>query len=211
VLVHLSTDYVFRDSTPKGGHLEDEPVDPPNVYGVTKAAGEMMIRASWPEHFIVRGSGLYGVAGSSGKGGNFVETMLKLAAQGKPIKVVNDQVLTPTATWYLADQLSLLVTTTAYGTYHATCQGQCSWFEFAAEIFRQAGVDPVLEPTTSRERVTPATRPPYSVLENHKLKQLGIDIMPGWKEALGHYLAERRVDAPEAAPTLPSPGGGGKL
>src|SRR5207248_1619954 len=154
IMVHLSTDYVFTDSSNHRPHVEDEPVNPPNVYGVSKAAGEMMIGPSWPSHFIVRGSGLYGVAGSSGKGGNFVETMLKLAEQGKPIKVVADQVLTPTSTWFLADQIALLVTTEAYGTYHATCQGECSWYQFAAEIFRQSGLDPELGPTTSAEPIT---------------------------------------------------------
>jgi dTDP-4-dehydrorhamnose reductase len=198
VLVHLSTDYVFSGDDRRRPHIEDEPLDPPNVYGVSKASGEMLIRLTWPRHFIVRGSGLYGVAGSSGKGGNFVETMLKLAAQGKPIKVVNDQVLTPTSTWFLADQIAVLVTTEAYGTYHATCQGECSWFEFAGEIFQQAGLQPPLEPTTSTERVTPARRPPYSVLENRNLQRLGIDVMPHWKEALRVYLAERHVHASAA-------------
>lgn len=193
-LVHVSTDYVFSGGTKP--HVEDEPLDPPNVYAVSKAAGEMLVRLTWARHFIVRSSGLYGVAGSSGKGGNFVETMLKLAGQGKPIRVVNDQVLTPTSTWALADQIALLATTDAYGTYHATCQGECSWFDFAAEIFREAGLKPKLEATTSAERVTPATRPRYSVLENRNLGRLGIDVMPHWKAALYVYLAER------AAPTL---------
>jgi len=204
IMVHLSTDYVFTDSSNHRPHVEDEPVNPPNVYGVSKAAGEMMIGPSWPSHFIVRGSGLYGVAGSSGKGGNFVETMLKLAEQGKPIKVVADQVLTPTSTWFLADQIALLVTTEAYGTYHATCQGECSWYQFAAEIFRQSGLDPELGPTTSAERITPARRPPYSVLENRNLQRQGIDVMPHWKEALRHYLHERSAQAP--TPTLPQRG-----
>ena len=194
-MVHLSTDYVFSGDRQRRPHIEDEAVDPPNVYGVSKAAGELVLRLAWRRHYIVRGSGLYGVAGSSGKGGNFVETMLKLASQGKPIKVVNDQVLTPTSTWFLADQIALLVGTDSYGTYHATCQGQCSWFDFAAEIFRETGLHPDLQPTTSAERVTPARRPAYSVLENRNLKRLGIDVMPDWKEALRFYLAERHAHA----------------
>src|SRR5438132_616952 len=127
VLLHVSTDYVFSGS---GGlpYVEDDPVEPLNVYGVSKAAGEMMIRASWPKHFIVRTSGLYGVAGSSGKGGNFVESMLELASLGKPIRVVSDQVLTPTGTRPLVQQLAALSRTSTYGTYHATCNGECSWY-----------------------------------------------------------------------------------
>ena len=110
------------------------------------------------------------------------------------------------ASFVFADgaQIALLVTTEAYGTYHATCQGECSWYQFAAEIFRQSGLDPELGPTTSAERITPARRPPYSVLENRNLQRQGIDVMPHWKEALRHYLHERSAQAP--TPTLPQRG-----
>src|SRR2546430_11089919 len=121
--------------------------------------------------FIVRSSGLYGTAGSSGKGGNFVETMLRLGAGGGSVRVVDDQVLTPTGTWFLAGQLAELTGTEAFGTYHATCQGQCSWFEFASEIFRRAGLEVDLQPQTTAESGARARRPGYSVLRNRALEE----------------------------------------
>lgn len=190
VLVQLSTDYVFsgRQRRP---YQESDQVEPVSVYGVSKVAGEMLVRFLWPKHFIVRSSGLYGVAGSSGKGGNFVETMLRLAQSGQPVRVVDDQVVTPTHTTALAAQIAKLVTTDAYGTYHATCQGECSWYEFAAEIFRQMHLSPPLERQTTAGFGARAARPPYSVLENHALQQLGIDVMPPWQQGLSEYLTIR--------------------
>jgi len=193
VLVHLSTDYVFSGSGRRSPYQETDPVDPPNVYGVSKVAGELLIRLTWPKHFIVRSCGLYGVAGSSGKGGNFVETMLRLGNEGRAIRVVNDQTLTPTSTWFLSDQIAALVDSNAYGTYHATCQGACTWFEFASQIFIEAGMTPDLQPQRSSESGSRARRPVYSVLENHNLGRHRIDLMPEWKEALRAYLAERRA------------------
>jgi dTDP-4-dehydrorhamnose reductase len=190
VLVHFSTDYVFsgRSSRP---YVEDDGPDALNVYGASKAAGEMLVRHGWRRHFIVRTSGLYGVAGSSGKGGNFVETMLGLAGSRQQVRVVNDQVLTPTPTVSLAAQVMELVATDAYGTYHATCRGECSWYEFAAEVFRQVGIAARLDPQTTAESGARAPRPGYSVLENRALRNLGMDGMPPWKEALSAYLATR--------------------
>jgi len=166
----------------------DDPVDPVNIYGASKAAGEMIIRYIWPKHFIVRVSGLYGEAGFSGKGGNFVELMLRLAREGKAIKVVNDQTLTPTSTVAAARQIAALIDTDAYGTYHATCQGECTWYEFAAEIFRIACVKADLSPQTTAQSGAKATRPRYSVLMNDGLGTLGIDAMPTWQAVLTQYL-----------------------
>jgi dTDP-4-dehydrorhamnose reductase len=190
VLLHVSTDYVFsgRGERP---WIETDEVAPVNAYGVSKVAGEMILRYRWPKHFIVRSCGLYGVAGSAGKGGNFVETMLRKAAAGDSIKVVDDQVLTPTATRPLARQICKLAETEAYGTYHATCQGGCSWYEFAAEIFRQAGVDAKLSAWSTAESGSRARRPAYSVLDNAALQRLGLDLMPEWRDALAAYLASR--------------------
>jgi dTDP-4-dehydrorhamnose reductase len=190
VLVHFSTDYVFSGRSARP-YVEDDCPDALNVYGASKAAGEMLVRHGWRRHFIVRTSGLYGVAGASGKGGNFVETMLRLARSGQPVRVVHDQVLTPTHTVALAARVIELVATDAYGTYHATCGGECSWYEFAAEIFRQMSVTPRLEPQTTAESGARARRPAYSVLENRALQALGIDAMPPWEEALSAYLAAR--------------------
>lgn len=191
-LVHLSTDYVFsgRKGSP---YVESDPVDPVNIYGISKAAGEMVLRYLWPQHFIVRSSGLYGIAGSSGKGGNFVELMLRLAREGRSIKVVNDQKLTPTSTRALARQIAALIRTQAYGTYHATCQGECTWYDFAAEIFRRSGLNPELAPQTTAQSGTRVIRPPYSVLENANLKRIGLDLMLPWQDAFVAYLQEREV------------------
>lgn len=191
-LVHLSTDYVFSGSkgTP---YVESDGVDPVNVYGVSKAAGEMLLRHVWPKHYIVRSSGLYGVAGSSGKGGNFVETMLRLAREGRSVRVVNDQTLTPTSTRHLARQIAVLIQRGRYGTYHATCQGECSWYGFAARIFEHSGLSPQLSPQTTAESGARATRPSFSVLDNAALRALGIDRMPPWQDALAEYLEERRT------------------
>jgi dTDP-4-dehydrorhamnose reductase len=194
VLVQLSTDYVFSGRLQRP-HREEDPVDPLNVYGVSKAAGEMLVRYLWPRHHVVRSSGLYGVAGSSGKGGNFVELMLRLAAEARPIRVVDDQVLTPTSTRALAGQLVALVDSGNFGLYHATCQGECSWYQFTQEILRQSGLNASLQPQTTEESGAAAKRPRYSVLENHNLQQIGLDRMPAWQAALSAYLAERRAAA----------------
>jgi len=190
VLVHLSTDYVFSGRK-RRPYVESDAVDPVNIYGVSKAGGEMILRYLWPRHFIVRSSGLYGLAGSSGKGGNFVETMLRLAREGKSIKVVNDQTLTPTSTRALAGQIVALVGTEAFGTYHATCQGECSWYDFAVEIFRFSGVNADLSAQSTPESGARAKRPAYSVLDNAALKSIRLDLMPGWQDALKEYLGER--------------------
>ncbi|MBN2319616.1 MAG: dTDP-4-dehydrorhamnose reductase [Acidobacteria bacterium] len=187
VFIHLSTDYVFSGNKRKP-YRESDPVDPVNVYGISKSAGEMFVRSIWRKHFIVRCSGLYGAAGPSGKGTNFVELMLRLAQQDKPVKVVDDQVLTPTPTSLLAKQIAILSGTDRYGTYHATCRGSCSWYEFARKIFEFSGLKPDLKTQTTAQSGTRATRPPYSVLENENLKKLGIDAMPAWQAGLEEYL-----------------------
>jgi dTDP-4-dehydrorhamnose reductase len=172
-------------------YVEADTPAPINVYGVSKLAGEHLIRYSLERHFIFRVTGLYGVAGSSGKGGNFVELMLRLASEGKDIRVVDDQRLTPTYTVDLAHQIALVVETDNYGLYHATSEGDCTWFEFAAEIFRQSGVNPNLSRAKTGDFGERATRPAYSVLENRALQRLGLNRMRPWTEALRDYLAER--------------------
>jgi dTDP-4-dehydrorhamnose reductase len=199
VLVHFSTDYVF-DGAQRSPYTESDLPRPLNVYGVSKLAGEHMLRITWERHFVIRTCGLYGVAGSAGKGGNFVETMLKKAGEGAPIRVVDDQVLTPTFTGDLAEAVSQLIRTEAYGLYHVSAEGQCSWFEFASKIFELEKLSVDLRPVSSAEFSSPVQRPAYSVLSKQKLGSLGLS-MPRWEEGLGRYLAVRR-DAQKTVNTV---------
>jgi dTDP-4-dehydrorhamnose reductase len=189
----ISTDYVFTDSPDRAPHLETEPVRPANTYGVSKAAGEEVVRLACRRHYVVRSCGLYGVAGASGKGGNFVETMLRLAGSGRQIRIVDDQMMTPTPTFELAEQLAVLADRETYGLYHATSQGACSWYEFAAEIFRLARLAPDYSRQSSEESGSAARRPSYSVLENRALQSLGLDRLPRWQDGLAHYLEMRQA------------------
>ncbi len=186
-LLHVSTDYVF-DGAKRTPYVETDCPRPLSAYGASKLAGEHLLRATWHKHYIVRTCGLYGLSGASGKGGNFVNTMLKLAQEGKPIRVVDDQVCTPTSTADLAAQIVELIQTQAFGTYHITNDGECTWFEFALEIFRLANMHADVRPISSAEYGAPARRPPYSVLHNAALQALGIDNMRHWRAALADYI-----------------------
>ncbi len=190
VLVHLSTDYVFGGEK-RAPYTEDDAPCPLSVYGVSKLAGEYYARTICARHFVVRTSGLYGTAGARGKGGNFVETMLQMARAGRPIRVVDDQVLTPTYAGDLAEAIARLMGTEAYGLYHMTNNGACSWYEFAGRIFARVGLRPDFGPLTSEDWGAPARRPPYSVLANEKLIQAGVGGLRTWTEALDAYLKEK--------------------
>ncbi|TMI82347.1 MAG: dTDP-4-dehydrorhamnose reductase [Bacillati bacterium ANGP1] len=187
VLVHVSTDYVFGGEKPTPYTEEDAP-KPLNVYGVSKLSGEYFVAALCPMHFIVRTSGLYGLAGASGKGGNFVETMLRLARAGTPIRVVDDQVLTPTYTADLAQAIASLIRTEAFGLYHINNSGQCSWHRFAATTFELAGLKPELSAITTQAFGATARRPLFSVLAHKKFARLTSNWMRPWQEALKAYL-----------------------
>ncbi|MGH7319494.1 MAG: dTDP-4-dehydrorhamnose reductase [Candidatus Rokuibacteriota bacterium] len=190
-LVHFSTDYVFGGAGP-GPFPEDAAPAPLNAYGVSKHAGERSVQNAGPQHLVIRSAGLYGVAGSSGKGGNFVETMLRLASELKPIRVVADQVLTPTHTADLADAVSrLLAVDPPGGVYHLTNAGACSWFEFARRIFTLCGLEPDLAPTTSEAYGAPARRPANSVLVNTRATALGLPPLRAWPDALRAYLVAK--------------------
>ena len=192
-LLHMSSDYVFGgEQTRNTPYIETDTPAPINAYGVSKLAGEQFVRYVLEQYYIFRVTGLYGVAGSSGKGGNFVELMLRLAREGKDIRVVDDQRMTPTYTVDLAQQIAAVVETGQYGLYHATSQGDCTWYEFAAEIFRQSGLSPNLDRAKTGDFGERATRPAYSVLENKALQQLGLDQMRPWQQALAGYLQERK-------------------
>jgi len=189
-LVHFSTDYVF-DGLQSHPYTETDLPNPLNVYATSKLAGEHMVRSNWEKHFVVRTCGLYGVVGSAGKGGNFVETMLKKAAEGAALSVVNDQVLTPTFTGDLAEVVAKLIRTSTYGLYHISAEGQCSWYDFAKKIFELEGVAANLSPVASNQYPNPVRRPAYSVLSKQKLNELGLK-MPPWEEGLRRYLLARK-------------------
>jgi len=197
VLVHFSTDFVFdgRQSRP---YRETDPPGPLSVYATSKLAGEYFVRATLERYFVIRTCGLYGLAGSSGKGGNFAETMLRLAREGREIRVVGDQVLTPTSAKELARKVRQVVETDAYGLYHVTNSGECSWYQFAAAIFELSGIRPRLSQTTSAAYGARATRPAYSVLENANVRSLGLDDLSYWRDALKEYLADRKQVTKEA-------------
>jgi dTDP-4-dehydrorhamnose reductase len=189
-LVHFSTDYVFEGNVPVP-RSECDPTNPISAYGVSKLAGEKFASYLWPKSIVVRTCGLYGHAGSSGKGGNFVEMMLKKAANGDSIKVVDDQRLTPTSTRELARKVRDLLSVDTFGLFHITANGDCSWFEFAHEIFSIAGIKADLTSTTSAAFKSPARRPAYSVLDNARLRALGLDDLQDWRAALQEYLQNR--------------------
>ena len=168
---------------------------PLSVYGNAKLAGEYIVRSTAANHILIRTCGLYGVAGSRGKGGNFVETMLAKARAEDKIRVIADQTVTPTYTADLAKQVAVMVDAGVHGLFHATNEGSCSWFEFASAIFELAGVKADLSATTSDLYKTPAIRPKYSVLENARLKELGLNQMRPWREALAAYLHEKKTRA----------------
>ena len=189
-LVHFSTDYVFGGEK-RVPYMENDIPNPLSVYAASKLAGEYFTRNICRRHFVVRTCGLYGAKGISGKGGNFVEMMLRLAREQKPIKVVADQVVTPTFAKELAVSISKLIRTREYGLYHITNDGGCSWYEFAKAIFDLTGIRADLSPVTAEEFGAKARRPAYSVLENRNLRALGIDNMRPWKEALKEYLMEK--------------------
>jgi dTDP-4-dehydrorhamnose reductase len=189
VLVNFSTDYVF-DGRQRKPYSEADLPHPLSVYGTSKLAGEHLVAAVFDRYFVIRTCGLYGLAGSSGKGGNFVEAMLKKAASGSPMRVVNDQVLTPTFTLDLAEVVVKLIRTERFGLIHVSSEGQCSWYEFAKTIFELEKQKVDLSPVSTAEFPSSVKRPAYSVLRKERLYSLGIQI-PQWEDALARYLLSR--------------------
>ena len=191
VLVHISTDYVF-DGRKKKPYLESDIPSPLNVYGNTKLCGEYFISSIMKKFFILRTSGVYGTVPCRAKGHNFIELMLKLAKEKKEIRVVDNEVLTPTNTVDLAKQIVKLTKTRHFGLYHATSQGQCSWYEFAKNIFHFTDTKIKLSKADPFEFKAKTNRPNYSVLENYHLQSLNLDCMPHWEVALKNYLQIRK-------------------
>lgn len=184
-LIHVSTDYVFPGTSPQPLTEFDTP-DPISAYGKTKWEGENFVREFSTKHFILRTAWLYG------DGKNFVKTMLKLAETHDTVSVVSDQYGSPTSAVELAKMIHFLEPTENYGTYHATCEGQCSWADFAVEIFKKAGKDTKVNYITTEEYNSPAKRPAYSILDNYMLSLTSGDafLMADWKDALDVYMKE---------------------
>jgi dTDP-4-dehydrorhamnose reductase len=195
-LVHFSTDYVF-DGLAGRAYTEQDMPRPLGAYAVSKLAGEYYARAYLDQALIIRTSGVYGPGGLDTARGNFVELMLRLAAntratpQSQPIKVVEDHVASPTYAPALASRTADLVERGAQGLFHIGGGAPISWYDWAAKIFAAAGVHPPLKPTNEREFRTAARRPKYSALSNVKMESLGIDPMPALDQAIGLYLLAR--------------------
>jgi dTDP-4-dehydrorhamnose reductase len=192
LLVQFSTDHVFGlDGQRHTPWTEADAPGPVSVYGLSKLAGEYMLRSLCPRHLIVRTCGLYGLHGSGGKGTNFVETMLRLAREGRPLRVVNDQTCTPTSAADLAGAVVRLLGMNRPGLYHLTNAGACSWHTFAAAIFALAKVSANLTAVNSAEYAAAARRPRYSVLEPAAARAAGLAPLRPWREALADYLEQR--------------------
>jgi dTDP-4-dehydrorhamnose reductase len=189
-LVHVGSDYVYDGCTGQKPWKENDPPLALGTYALSKLSGEQLVREHCPRHFVVRTCGLYGRHAAHGKG-NFVETMLRLGRERPEVRVVNDQFCTPTYTVNLAAAIIDLLKTDQYGLYHATNSGSCSWYEFAAEIFRMANLSAKLIPITTAEYGARARRPSYSVLDCSKLTSVVGWKMPPWRDALSRYLSER--------------------
>ena len=201
--VHISTDYVFggEKRTP---YVESDTPRPVNAYGISKLAGEHFALCENPKTFVVRVSALYGSNPCRAKGGdNFVRLMIRLAQERGKVKVVDDEFVSPTYTMDLANQIVRLAKSGQFGVYHATSAGQCTWHEFASAILREAGIDVVPEVATGADFPAKVRRPAYSVLDNKALRDRGLDVMPGWQDALKRYISllrqERRL--PQMAST----------
>lgn len=180
-MVYISTDYVFDGNTDQA-YCEFSLTNPQSVYGKTKLIGENLVQKILPRHYIVRTAWLYG------DGNNFVRTMLKLAKEKEGLQVVHDQTGSPTYTKDLASVIFRILDTNAYGVYHASCNGQCSWYEFAVKIFELKGISIPVQPVPTEAFPRPAKRPKHSVLRNYMLEMSIGDTMRNWEEALKEYL-----------------------
>ena len=187
-LLHVSTDYVFGGDGARQPLREDDPTAPVNVYGASKAMGEMRARLESDDVVILRTASLFGVAGAGGKGENVVETMIRAARETGRLRAVDDQTTSPTATADVARvAVRMLTDGCAPGTYHVVNAGSATWFEFACELVRRAGVAADVVPCASKDYPARAPRPRYSVLDNAKIAA-AFGAMPTWQDALERYL-----------------------
>ena len=180
-LIHVSTDYVFEGNDPNP-RTEFDKVNPISMYGRTKLAGEEFVKQFAKDYFIIRTAWLYG------DGKNFAKTMLRLSEDHDVIKVVNDQIGSPTSASELAKAIAYLEPTENYGLFHGTCEGICSWADFAAEVLRLAGKSTVIQGISTAEYNSPTQRPAYSVLENYMLKLTTDFMFADWHDAIAEYM-----------------------
>ena len=183
-MMYISTDYVFDGQGERPWDPDDER-NPLNVYGQTKYEGELAIEQNLDKFFIVRIAWVFGMNGK-----NFIKTMLNLAKNHDRLTVVNDQTGSPTYTYDLARLLVDMIETEKYGRYHATNEGICTWYEFACEIFKQAGMNVSVAPVSSDEYPAKAKRPSNSRMDKSKLTANGFTPLPTWQDALSRYLKE---------------------
>jgi dTDP-4-dehydrorhamnose reductase len=187
--VFISTDYVF-DGSKKEPYTEDDVPAPINTYGISKLAAEHFTRQN-PKHYIIRIASVFGKAGASGKGGNFVETMITKAKNNEPITVIDDMWMSPTYTKNASSIIKEIAEKQLpYGVYHATNKGYCSWYQFAEQIFQFTGLTPDLKPIKTEQLTMKAKRPRFSALKSIKLTKYGIEV-PTWQQALREYLIEK--------------------
>ena len=189
-VVYVSSDYVF-DGAKGAPYVETDQTAPLSAYGRTKLAGEEATAAANKRHFVVRSSWLFGTGGS-----NFVETMLRLAADHGEVLVVRDQIGSPTYTWHLAYGIVRLIEGVEYGIHHMAAADSCSWYDFAREIFDQAKVECLVLSATTDMLGRPAPRPPYSVLESQREHPIQL---PSWRAGLAAYLTQRKAEQEAAA------------
>lgn len=184
-LVHISTDYVF-DGTKQGAYYETDQTNPASVYGSTKEAAEKMVKELCSRYFILRTAWLYG------EGKNFAKTMLRIAQSSDKVRVVCDQIGTPTSTLELVKGIDSLLFSNNYGLFHATCEGQCSWADFARKVFALAGKEMTVEAVTTAQYLADypqqAARPANSVLENYMFKMTNGFSFANWEEAIEEYM-----------------------
>ena len=186
-MMYISTDYVFNGQGVRPWEPDDER-EPLNAYGMSKYLGELAVEERLTKYFIVRIAWVFGVNGK-----NFIKTMLRLGEERGAVTVVDDQIGSPTYTYDLARLLVDMIVTDKYGRYHATNEGLCSWYEFAVEIFKQAGMDNVkVTPTDSASYAAKARRPMNSRISKEKLTEMGFERLPQWQDALRRYLKEIR-------------------
>src|SRR5579884_942104 len=190
-LVHFSTDYVF-DGTAGRPYTEEDRPHPLGAYAVSKLAGELYAQAYLDRPLIIRTSGVFGPGGLNTARGNFVELMLRLAKENKPIRVVQDHVASPTYAPAIASRTADLIERNLTGIFHMGGGQAISWYDYAKLIFELAGVSPVLQPTNEKEYRTAARRPKFSALSNAKLEAAGIAPMPPLREAVRDYLQSRQ-------------------